>query len=179
MFNVSVQKFKESGSKEDFLILGDIENLLGEVRERAFQLFESRGGQHGLDLHDWTEAERQVLITPLAELVETENRFEARIALPGFDPKEIQVAALSDALIVYAQAIQRNDSELGLNQNQREVRFSDFGERAIYRRIDLPQALDTATVNATLTNGMLSVTASKAAATRKRTASAAAGRAAA
>lgn len=31
------------------------------ISERAFQIFEKRGSQHGHDLQDWFRAERQVL----------------------------------------------------------------------------------------------------------------------
>ena len=31
-----------------------------EVARRAYELFVSRGGEHGRDLDDWLEAERQV-----------------------------------------------------------------------------------------------------------------------
>jgi hypothetical protein len=32
-----------------------------QIRERAFQLFQSRGGGHGHDMQDWLHAERQVM----------------------------------------------------------------------------------------------------------------------
>ena len=32
-----------------------------QIRERAFQLFEKRGGKHGHDMQDWLRAERQIL----------------------------------------------------------------------------------------------------------------------
>ncbi len=31
------------------------------IRDRAFEIFEKRGSQHGHDLQDWFSAERQVL----------------------------------------------------------------------------------------------------------------------
>jgi hypothetical protein len=33
----------------------------GEVARRAYELFLARGAQHGADLHDWLEAERQLM----------------------------------------------------------------------------------------------------------------------
>lgn len=32
----------------------------GDVARRAYELFLARGEQHGSDLHDWLEAERQL-----------------------------------------------------------------------------------------------------------------------
>lgn len=34
-----------------------------EISERAFEIFEKRGGQPGYDLQDWFRAERQILAT--------------------------------------------------------------------------------------------------------------------
>jgi hypothetical protein len=31
------------------------------IRDRAFEIFEKRGSQHGHDLQDWFHAERQIL----------------------------------------------------------------------------------------------------------------------
>jgi cell fate regulator YaaT (PSP1 superfamily) len=31
------------------------------IRERAFEIYESRGSEHGLDMQDWLHAEHQVL----------------------------------------------------------------------------------------------------------------------
>lgn len=31
------------------------------IRERAYEIYEQRGGQHGADLEDWVRAEREVL----------------------------------------------------------------------------------------------------------------------
>jgi hypothetical protein len=32
-----------------------------QIRERAFQIFEKRGSEHGHDVQDWLHAERQIL----------------------------------------------------------------------------------------------------------------------
>jgi hypothetical protein len=32
-----------------------------QISERAFQIFEKRGSQHGYDVQDWLHAERQIL----------------------------------------------------------------------------------------------------------------------
>lgn len=33
---------------------------LDRIAERAFELYEARGGEHGQDLDDWLQAERQI-----------------------------------------------------------------------------------------------------------------------
>ncbi len=37
------------------------QELTNKIRERAYQLFEARCGEHGHDLEDWCQAEREVL----------------------------------------------------------------------------------------------------------------------
>jgi hypothetical protein len=43
------------------------ESLHSRIQERAYRLFLERGGQHGRDLQDWLEAERQVRAEVAAE----------------------------------------------------------------------------------------------------------------
>lgn len=36
------------------------DDLQDEVRRRAYQLFEQRGGRHGRDMEDWLRAEAEI-----------------------------------------------------------------------------------------------------------------------
>lgn len=36
-------------------------DLQDAIRERAYEIYEERGGQHGADLEDWVRAEREVI----------------------------------------------------------------------------------------------------------------------
>jgi hypothetical protein len=38
-------------------------SLQGQIAERAYQLFQQRGGSHGSDVQDWLTAEQDVLAT--------------------------------------------------------------------------------------------------------------------
>jgi hypothetical protein len=40
---------------------GSSPELLEQVRLRAYELFEARGGSHGHDLEDWLQAEAEVI----------------------------------------------------------------------------------------------------------------------
>lgn len=40
---------------------GISERTKQEIRERAYELFEQRGAEHGHDVEDWTQAEAEVL----------------------------------------------------------------------------------------------------------------------
>jgi HSP20 family molecular chaperone IbpA len=137
--------------------LEKMEAITDSIRERAFETFQSRGGGHGSDLKDWLQAERDEVWSPAAELVEDEKEFKARITLPGFDAKEIEVTALPDALVVQAAAAHNHEGESG------NVCFCEFSEKELFRRLDLPASVDVDKVTASLDKGMLQINAPKAA----------------
>jgi len=91
-----------------------------------------------------------------ADLIETKNQFEARIAAPGFAGKDIQVTALPDAIVVQAEV-----SHLEEREDDGIVR-TQFGERKLFRRIDLPGLIECEAVRAKLKGGMITVVAPKA-----------------
>jgi HSP20 family protein len=152
MSSVEVRRYHqwENAPKE---IFEAVERLLEEVQRRAFDLFHKRGGIGGRDLDDWLQAERQ--LHPAAELIERERDFQIRVALPGYDPKDVQVAALPDSILLEAKASSHPDKEDG------EVRFSEFSESAVCRRFDLPGGIDVEKVAAKLDKGILEITAGK------------------
>ena len=73
------------------------------IRERAFSLFQNRGGCGGGDVDDRLRAEHDVIWWPGVELTESDRDFRARIALPGFNEKDLKVTAAPEALIVEAK----------------------------------------------------------------------------
>lgn len=153
MLNVAVQKY---AGREDLPagIFEAVQSLLSEIERRAFGMFQRRGGADGWDLDDWFQAERQLL--PEAELIEREQEFRLRVALPGYEPKDIQVVLLPDSILVQAKAARPIEGE------EARVRFSEFKEEAS-RRFELPHAIDVDKVVAKLDKGILHVTAAKAA----------------
>jgi len=152
--NIAVQKYPKT---ENATFLGEVEKLFDQVRRRAYGLFEWRGRGEGQDVDDWLTAEREMLWSPPAELTEKENAYQARIAAPGFDAKEIQVSVTPESIVVKAEANQTGDKQEG------SVHFSEFAERTLFRRIDLPEPIDVDKVKATLDKGLLVLTAEKAA----------------
>jgi len=155
MSQVIVEKVHEDGEKSRslFMRIGD---LAERVRQRAFQIFQNRGSRDGNDLEDWLQAERELIWAPEADLVEKDGRFELQVAVPDFDAKEVRVAALPDSLVVSAESIHRHEKAGG------DVCFCEFGERSLFRRIDLPAAINIDKVTANLDKGVLKLTAEKA-----------------
>ena len=150
MSRVEIRKLEEGG------VLTSLENLFGKIKERAYSLFEKRGRTEGGDIEDWLAAERELLWSPPAELTETQDEFLIRVAVPGFEEKDIEVTAAPEAVFVKAEASTEEKKE-----NEGTV-FTEFGERTLFRRVALPEPADVNRATATLSNGVLTVTAKKA-----------------
>lgn len=154
MPNVEVQKVKD-GQKESVPFFQEFERRFDEIRSRAFKLFENRGRRSGQDLDDWLKAEREVFASPAAELTDKGNAYELQMELPGFEPKDVEVTATSDELIIHAAAREEKKSDKG------DVIWSEFSSSDVYRRIPAPTPLNTDGVTATLDKGVLRITAQK------------------
>jgi HSP20 family protein len=137
-------------------VLEQAREITETIKQRAFDLFRSRNSRHGSDLDDWLQAERDVVWSPASELLDDEKEFKASIAVPGFDAKDIQVSALPDALVIQAGANHTHEEKSG------NVRFCEFSEKQLFRRLDLPASVDVDKVTASLDKGVLRVTAPKA-----------------
>lgn len=155
MSHVAIEKVDET-KIETASVFEEIKALTERIRERAFNMFEGRGGGDGFDKDDWLNAERDLLCACESDLVEKDGRFEVRMNAPGFDPGEVKVTALPDALIVNASS--RHTHE----KNEDHVRFCEFGQKTLFRRFDLPEAINLDKVTADLNKGVLHLTAAKA-----------------
>ena len=155
MSQVAINRCKSPEATPQTL-LEHAEAIADSIRKRAFHIFQNRGGGDGSDLQDWLQAERDVILSPASELVEDEKEIRATLALPGFDAKEIQLSVMPDALIVEAGATHSHEGNRGT------VRFCEFSEKQLYRRLDLPASIDVDKVTASLDKGMLQITAPKA-----------------
>jgi len=156
MSGVTVQKIAEPLATTTPLFR-EIDELFEAVRQRTFEMFLDRGNTEGQDVRDWLDAERELLWSPPAELVEKKNEFQLRIAVPGFEAGEIDVSALPDAIIVGAGAKKETTKKDG------DVHIAELSSRKVFRRVDLPHPTDVEKATATLANGILQLTVPKAA----------------
>jgi HSP20 family molecular chaperone IbpA len=156
MSHVAIDKIHADGSQSASLMDG-MKSLTERIRQRAYEMFQRRGGQDGTDLDDWFAAERDVLGGSPSELVEKDGQFEVQIALPGFDADEVHVTALPEAIIVHGESSRQRDRSSG------EISMSEYNERSLYRKVDLPAPINVDKVTANLDKGVLKLAASKAA----------------
>ena len=107
-------------------------------------------------MDDWLNAERDLFRIPEAELIEREGKFEVRVSAPGFNPGDVQITVLPDALIVKASSTHTHDESEG------NVQFCEFGQKTLFRRFNLAEPIDLDKVTADLDKGVLHLTAPKA-----------------
>ncbi|MGA2882289.1 MAG: Hsp20/alpha crystallin family protein [Bryobacteraceae bacterium] len=160
MANVAVEKCPSSGALPETL-WRRMNAITDEIRQRAFSLFEGRGRTIGMDLGDWLQAEREVAWSPASELVEKQDDFCVRLALPGFDARDLDVTATPNALIVEAESAHTHEGKEG------EVCLCEFSGKKLFRRLDLPSEIDVNKVTASLDKGILEIDAPKAAQSKR------------
>jgi HSP20 family protein len=153
MTNITVQRIRDANQSRP--LLQETIDLLDGVQKRAFELFQRRGGAPGNDVDDWLRAESEIFQVPRMELAENDGEFQLQLAVPGFDAKDLRVAALPDAIIVEGEAAHQHRAVRG------SVRVCEFGERRVFRQIPLPAAVDIDRVSATLDKGLLEIHAAK------------------
>ena len=141
-------------------IFGEFERLADRIRLEAYNLFAHRGSGNGGALDDWLEAERR-LCWPAAKLAERDGAFVLEVALAGFEAGEISLTATPREIMLKANHEHTRKSD---DKEDGKLRWSEFRSDEVYRRIELPSAIDVGKTTASLKNGLLTVTAPIAAA---------------
>jgi HSP20 family molecular chaperone IbpA len=160
MSDVKVQQAPQE-KRAELSIFQEMDNVMDQVRQRAFDMFSGRGFSEGRALDDWLAAEREIC-WPAAELKEQDSKYELTVSLPGFKSDEVTVTATPKELIVHAkQESSRSSKEK--EKDKGTVHWSEFRSNDVYRRVELPQAIDTKAVSTDLSDGLLKVTVKKAA----------------
>jgi HSP20 family molecular chaperone IbpA len=157
MADIKVQKVEKSGH-QGLPIFEQVEKLMERIQQRAYELFADRGFLPGSALADWLAAEREIC-WPAAELSESEQEFQLSVALPGFEPGQVSVAATPRELIVHAAA--RTEQRDKKPKADGQVLWSQFGSNEVYRRVVLAQPIEVSKVSATLSQGLLKIVAKK------------------
>lgn len=142
------------------LLVETMTSLLDRVRVRAYELFEERGGSHGRELDDWLQAEMEVGMLPGSEVNETDHEIRLRVKCPKCGPGELKVYVEPSALTVAGMA-----SETG---RLGAVSAGETKARPIFRRYELPAAINAGSVRATVQNGVLKIVARKAVSSEER-----------
>src|SRR2546425_259158 len=93
-------------------INAETEAIQSRVRQRAFELSQERP-QDAHEIYDWIMAESEIMSVPPAELIEKDDSFELRVAVPGLDPDNINVMVTQDQILIKAEHSHGHESDSG------------------------------------------------------------------
>jgi HSP20 family protein len=143
-------------------IFDELSQMQERIMHRAYDLFETRGKSFGRDLEHWLAAEHELIWKPSVELTEKDDEFNLRIAVPGIDPRDIDIEVTPEYLLVKAESRHEHQKDKG------EVHVCEFEAGNLFRSIRFPKAIDTDKVKAEFKNGVLQVNAAIAEAAQSR-----------
>lgn len=138
-------------------IWDDMERMRDRVMRRAYDLFLANGSRFGGDWEDWLTAERELVWKPSIELKEMDNEFKLKIAIPGVDPKDVDIEVTPEDLLIKAETRREAKEEKG------EVYTCEFETGNLFRAIHFPKKIEPEKVKAEFRNGILLITAAVAA----------------
>lgn len=154
METVAVTK-KPEATQPAWALSKETQKLFDEIQQRAYSLFQQRGGAGGSELDDWFRAEREAFDVPASELVEDDKAFHIQAAVPGLEAKDVKVTATPAEVLIRGEKSTRNKKKDG------NVHLSEFTQKSIFRRFALPSQVDVDSVKAKVENGLLTVDAPK------------------
>ncbi len=133
--------------------MGDTFNAL---TRRAYQIFESNGRTFGRDLENWFQAERELLHHVPLNVTESDESFEVKAEVPGFNEKEIELGVEPRRLTITGKRESKKEEKKG------KTLCAESCSDQILRIMDFPAEIETDKVTATLKNGVLDLTLPKA-----------------
>ncbi len=138
-------------------LFDEIEDTFNVLTCRAYEIFESNGRTFGRDLENWLRAERELLHPVAVNITESDEAFEVKAEVPGFNEKEIEIGVEPGRLTITGKRETKKEEKKG------KTVCAESRSDQILRMVDLPAEIDTDKVTATLKNGVLELTLPKAA----------------
>lgn len=154
------KKERELAKKEDDFF-HRFQRTYDSIARRAFEIFDGNGRLFGNDLHDWFQAEAELLHPLHVEMTDSDESLNIQAEVPGFGPKDLEVSVEPRRLTITGK--RETKEEKKAKKTVYKERCSD----EILRVVELPVEINTEKVKATLENGILSLEMPKAAPAKK------------
>jgi HSP20 family molecular chaperone IbpA len=116
------------------------------IAERAYELYQSRGGGHGSDQDDWFRAEQEILSRPAIEEEVIDGAVQLTAQVPGFEAKDLEVSIGHDRAAI-----------CGVHSNPNQATKTGNNTKRVLQIVDLPFAVDPLSATATLQGERLKV----------------------
>jgi len=143
---------KSQSEREQFVAVveADVFDRMNETRsliaQRAYEIYESRGGSHGSDQDDWFMAEGELLPQFEIDFDVTDSAVRLTTQVPGFDAKDLEVEVGHRRAVV-----------CGIHPDSHQAGASPRKDKKVMRVIELPFDVDPVCARATLQRGTLQV----------------------
>lgn len=129
-------------------VFDETERVEKQITQRAYDLFLNRGAVDGGDLEDWFTAENELTWKAAVELSEKNAEFVVQAAIPGLEPKDLDVQVTPDDLVIKAATSHTHKEEEGI------VHICEFRSGELFRRVYFPKKIDPNHVKAEYANGL-------------------------
>jgi HSP20 family molecular chaperone IbpA len=116
------------------------------IAQRAYEIYESRGGGHGSDQDDWFRAEGELLPKLDIDYDVTDTAVRLTTRVPGFDAKDLEVEVGHRRAVV-----------CGIHSNSNQVAATHRKDKKVMRVVELPFDVDPISARATLQSGTLQI----------------------
>jgi HSP20 family protein len=136
-------------------LFDQMEDTFKALTRRAYEIFESNGRAFGRDLEDWFRAEKELLHPVPVNVTESDESFEVKAEVPGFNEKEIEVGVEARRLTITGKRETEKEEKKG------KTICAESSSDRLLRMVELPAEIETEKVTATLKNGVLELTLPK------------------
>jgi len=127
-------------------ILDRMNETNASIAQRAYEIYESRGGGHGSDQDDWFTAEQEVLHPLAIERYVTDSALQLTAQVPGFAAKDLEVAIGHRRAVI-----------CGVHSGSNQPAATGRKDTKVMRIVELPFDVDPISAKATLQSGTLQV----------------------
>jgi len=139
----------------------EINEMFDALARRAFSIFESNGRVFGRDLADWLQAERELFHPALLDVSESDNSFEVRAEVPGFEARQLEINLEGRRLTISGKREKHEE------RKDKKSIYSETNSDRILRVVNLPADVNAEAVRAGLKDGILAIEIPKAVPARK------------
>src|SRR5438093_2145450 len=134
-------------------ILDEMNQMQDRIMRRAYDLFERNRRLFGRDLDYWLQAERELLWKPALELRETDGEFVLEVAVPGVDPKDIDIEVTPEDIVLKRDIQHEHKEKTGT------IHICEFQSGRMFRSIHVSKRINPDKVKAEFKNGLLQLKA--------------------
>ena len=125
----------QPGTEQSTLVVeADIDKMNetdASIAQRAYEIYQFRGSEHGADQDDWLTAEQEILRPLSIEPNVTDGALRLTAQLPGFAAKELEVSIEHRLAVI-----------CGIHSDSNQAADTSCKDRKFMRIVELPFDVD-------------------------------------